>query len=196
MNISVYNPAPTYIIIDDIITPELAQHMMDVVDVLGTDSNYTGNRNTLERRLQPYMHRGFIAGTAEDRKEVEIIAELSRITSSLTSYIADVFKNSALDTITGHRGFWLMKYGPGGEFEEHVDWSTDDDKQSTPAVATLCIKLNDEYTGGTTLINGSPIDVPQYGGAIWDGWTYHTAEPVEEGDRYVCVIHFLGTLKV
>ena len=176
MNVRVYNGFPCYAVIDQVVTPELAEAMMLLVDNRGGKSSYGGNPNTIEYRLESHVGSHLItAGKVDDREELLIGAEIQKAVTPLIPKIIEVFKNTALENISGHRGFWIMRYGEGGEFTEHVDWSLDDDPNSTPAVATMCIRLNDDYKGGETLIDGHNVDVPVCGAYIWDGWTYHTA---------------------
>lgn len=195
MEVMICNSAPTSIQLENILEQGLADELIALVDERGKKTNYNGNPDTLELRLGGGTV-GFLGAGVADSREMQCLTQLQQLTTALLPYIQDAFKNTALETITGHRGFWLMRYGPGGEFTEHVDWSLDEeDDNSTPAVATLCVYLNEDYTGGQKFLAGQPIDCPALGGEVHDGWTYHRVEPVEEGNRYIVCVHFLGTLK-
>jgi hypothetical protein len=198
MELTIHNPIPQYAIIDDFISDELAQRLISIVDRDGVESDYSGNTNTLEKRLAYQginQNKGIVVGDSDSQEELRTIAELHRLVYPLQGYLPQIFKNTAMEFITGHNGFWIMKYNVGGEFEEHVDWSVEDSSASTPAVATLCVALNDDYEGGGSEVSGEKIATPLYGGAVWDGWTFHRALPVTEGSRYVLCIHFMGVLK-
>ena len=90
-----------------------------------------------------------------------------------------------------------MEYEEGGQFEDHVDYSLDDDKYSTAALATLCISLSDpeDYEGGELVLSGKELPQEFLGAYVWDGWTYHRVQPVTKGKRYVLVVHFTGLVK-
>lgn len=195
MEIAVENPAPTIIRLFDLVSPEFAQELMDLVDERGKSSEYNGNPNTKELRLGAYMQTGFMGAGVADPKEMQAVSALQSIVQPLIPIIESSYQNTILERVTGHRGFWIMRYEEGGGFTEHVDWSLDQDDNSTPAVATLCINLNDAYEGGQKYIAGQPIDCPKFGGEVHDGWTYHKVDPIAKGARYLVCTHFLGTLK-
>ena len=191
MEIEVLNPAPTYAKFIDLITPELATTLKDLVQDKGIASQYCANANCKEHRL-PNVFTGSLS-----KEEVQIISQLHAITEPVKEIANQIFRDSALATIITHAGFWIMEYSEGGTFEEHVDYCLDDDGYSTAALATLAINLSedDTYEGGEMRLAKKEL-FPQYCGAyLWDGWTNHEVKPITQGKRYVLVVHFTGLMK-
>ena len=186
MEVEILNPEPTYVKLIDIMTPEMATILKDLVQEKGVPSKYNTNVSCKEYRL-PNVFTGKLS-----REEVQIISQLHAITEPVKEIANHVFRDSALGTIITHAGFWIMEYSEGGTFGNHVDYSTDDDEYSTAALATLTISLNDpeEFEGGEIDLSGKRVTRPYLGGCLWDGWTYHEVKPVTKGKRYVLVVHF------
>ena len=134
-------------------------------------------------------------GATGNSDDAAVLTALHKLFYPFQSIIPQLFRNTAMDFITGNAGFWIMRYDEGGQFSTHVDWSMDGDKYATQAVATLCIRLNDEYEGGERELAGKVIDIPLYGGIIHDGWTHHKVNSVTRGCRYVILTHYTGVLK-
>lgn len=196
MDIQVRNPEPMHIVINDMLDPGFAEELIDVLKLYGTDVTYSGCEGCKELRLDYYGKKAPVAvGHFASKEEINVTAALHRAIYPLQDLISRTFTNTACDFITGHNGFWLMEYKVGAHFNEHIDYSTDEDGYSTKAVYTLCISLNDDYEGGELFISGTEMNPPVYGGLIWDGWTNHEVKKVTKGERYVLVIHFLGQLK-
>jgi len=196
MEIVVENPAPTLITVRDLITEETAAYLRDCVDKRGKDTAYNGNPSTREFRLGGFEQMGFMGvGGAEDARDMHTISVLEEVIRPLKDQIEIAYKNTALEKILGHRGFWVMRYGEGGAFDEHVDWSLENDENSTPAVATMCINIGGDYEGGQKSVGGQRVFAPYLGAEIHDGWTFHSVNPVTRGNRYIVCVHFLGTLK-
>ena len=185
--VSVFNPEPQYIILDNFISQDFAEKLMELVDKNGVAAEYGGNPNTIEYRVDMSA-----TGNSED---AAVLTALHKLFYPFQSIIPQLFRNTAMDFITGNAGFWIMKYDEGGQFTTHVDWSMDGDKYATQAVATLCIRLNDEYEGGERELAGKEIGIPLYGGIIHDGWTSHKVNSVTSGSRYVILTHYTGVLK-
>jgi hypothetical protein len=184
--------------IDKIISGELAQKLIQIVKEYGQNTEYSGNSNTKEYRIEPLgIDKGLISAGLRAKNTLldDVVVPLHALCRELESLIPILIKNTACELISGVKGYWLMEYSEGGEFEEHVDWSLDQDDASTPAVFTLSVQLNDNYTGGELIIDKEPLEKVKLRGYIWDGWTYHTAKPVLKGKRYCLVVHFLGKLK-
>lgn len=195
MNIDVYNPRPTYAIADRVIEDDCAKEFVKRINSAGKPSKYSGNAHTLEHKIDSHSAKGVALGVADCFTDVLIAMDISEAIETLKPHIETILRDSALGKITGYRGLWGMRYGPGGEFTEHVDWSLDQDEESTPAIATMCIALPGAYTGGELYIGTELVSIPMCGAAIWSGWTYHKVSPVISGHRYICAIHFTGLLK-
>jgi hypothetical protein len=195
MKLEVHNPEPTYIKIDNFISDRLANILTKIVDEWGTEVNYHG-AEALEHRI-PTMPNMISCGYRDEQNcnEFEALIELNKLIKPLVPAIDKVFNNTACECIVDYREYRIMKYYPGGHFEEHVDFSTDDDEDSIPAVYTLTIHLNDGYIGGEILLNGSCLSSKAKLAYVWDGWTYHEVKPVMEGNRYILLVHFIGKLK-
>lgn len=185
--VSVFNPEPQYVILENCISEEFAEKLMFLVDEHGVPAEYGGNPNTLEYRVN--------MDAAGNSEEARILSALHKLFYPFQSIIPQLFRNTAMDFITGNAGFWIMRYDEGGEFTTHVDWSMDGDKYATQAVATLCLRLNSDFEGGEREIGGKPVDIPLYGGVIHDGWTFHKVNKVTSGSRYVILTHYTGVLK-
>jgi hypothetical protein len=194
MELQIYNPEPMFLRLDDLISDDLSCLLKQLVDTFGLDTDYTGNDSCKELRLN-MEGASSGAGLAQDARCAKAIGALNKIIYPLQNLISELFPNTACDFITGHNGFWIMRYDVGGQFEKHVDYSTDDDRSSTPAVYTLCVRLNEGFEGGRITLSDSEIDVAPGTGVVWDGWTYHEVEPVTKGSRYMLVVHFVGQLK-
>ena len=191
MEVEILNPEPTYVKFIDIITPNLADSLVKLVIEKGILSKYNGNTNCKEYKL-PNIFTGNLS-----KEEIILLSKLHSIVERIKEIGNYVFKDSALETIITHAGFWIMEYSEGGSFDEHVDYSLDDDEYSTPALATLVINLNsgDKYKGGELFISNKLVPSYYNGGYLWDGWTHHKVNPITEGKRYVLVVHFTGLMK-
>ena len=192
MNISVLNPEPTTIKLENLIPELLAAKLRAICSNEGTEADYHGCDNTLEYRI-PNIYTGRLS-----KATLEVLPDLHTLSISLMPYINDAFKHTCLLQATTNAGYWLMEYGIGGCFSEHVDYSTGDDAMSTPAIATLVVNLSpdDNYTGGQLYVADKPVKIEYLDGMIWDGWTYHKTDPVKSGTRNILVIHFTGFVKI
>ena len=191
LDVNIFNPEPQTMIIHNCIDEYTAGILINLVDEQGEPCKYQGNPYCIEYRMN-------MDGIGTDLESLAV-RRLQKVFLPIQNLITQVFKNNAMDFLTGNAGFWIMRYDEGGEFDSHVDWSTDIEegevKYSTRAMATLSIHLNDDYEGGELRIAEKVIDVPKYSGEVHDGWTYHKSSPVTHGSKYIVLAHFTGVLK-
>lgn len=190
MEVEILNPEPTYAKFYNIIDKELALKLKNLCKVHGTTANYHGC-DALEYKV-PNAYVGNLS-----RDTVEVLPELHEMIITVQEMANNIFANTAMSGITTHAGYWIMQYKVGGCFDAHVDFSTDDETQSTPALATLVINLSEpeEYEGGKVFLSGKQVSSEYCGGLLWDGWTEHWSLPTTSGIRSIMVVHFLGLLK-
>ena len=178
-------------VIHNCIDEYTADILIKLVDEQGEPAQYQGNPHCLEYRMD-------MNGIGTDDESITV-RRLQKVFHPIQNLISQVFKNNAMDFLTGNAGFWIIRYDEGGEFTSHVDWSTDtnlgEKKYRDRAMATLAIHLNDNYEGGELRIARKVIDVPKYSGEVHDGWTVHEVSPITHGSKYVVLAHFIGVLK-
>jgi len=99
----------------------------------------------------------------------------------------------------------VVKYEPGGFYNDHHDACCDDDEKCTEfietggqRVLTILIYLNDDFEGGATKFStiGKDIKPPKYGGVIFrpladnsdkcHPLALHKGTPVTSGTKYIC----------
>ena len=192
LDINILNPEPQLMLIHNCIDEYTANILMELVDERGKQAQYQGNPHCLEYRMN-------MDATGDDKESVAV-RRLHKVYYPIQNLIPQVFKHNAMDFLTGHAGFWILRYDEGGEFENHVDWSMDidrtDKKYAHKIMSTLVIHLNEgDFEGGELSVAGKVMDIPKYSGEVHDGWTYHRVAPVTHGSRYVILAHFLGVLK-
>lgn len=74
---------------------------------------------------------------------------------------------------------WI-KYGIGSRSDRHLDRAS---------LNTYIVLLNETFTGGTLVVNGSPVDYLLGDVVSFDGSKeYHQVEEITEGDREVLVV--------
>jgi hypothetical protein len=191
LDVNILNPEPQLMVIHNCMDSETASMLTKLVDEKGDRAKYEGNPHCVEYRMN-------MDGIGTDHESIAV-RRLQKVFFPIQNLISQVFKNNAMDFLTGHAGFWILRYDEGGEFTPHVDWSTNTEegekKYSTRAMATFAIHLNDDYEGGELRIAGKVIDVPKYSGEVHDGWTIHEVSPIAHGSKYVVLAHFIGVLK-
>jgi len=194
-----YNCAPTYLTASNLISPDSAKFLMDLVDSKGTNSEWTNNPSTLEYQLaNKYKDNNGI----DNPYYKDILFELNIIASIGFRHLSDTFANSAFSSILSHHGFWIMKYTESASFEPHCDFSSTEGGISPSVLGTLAILLNDDFTGGDLILYDSMGKVAyhqssktKYQGIIWDGFTMHQVSTIDAGSRYSLVIHYIGETK-
>jgi len=192
------NPEPTYITAEEVITPECAKTLMDLVDERGKRSEWSYNPWCTELQISNPFSK---VRTENDEKIISVLPELFGIGESFMRHVNWNFGNTVCELATGHHGFWVLRYDEGGSFDQHCDWDSGPEGIRPPIVATVAISLNDWYEGGRTVLFDSTgaeamIEQPPLFGAIaWDGFTQHMVEKITSKSRYALVIHYTGTIK-
>lgn len=96
--------------------------------------------------------------------------------------------------LTKHSGTQIIRYGPGGHYEPHVDAGQDYRER----YFTVLCYLNDDYEGGGTgfpSLNHSTA--PRRGKAIiFPSLYFHRAEPVVGGEKYVVLSWVNGPSRI
>lgn len=195
----IHNYSPTYLKANNIITKEVADTLIALVNERGKNTEWSYNPNCLEYQIaNPFSPKRNI----DDEKIVPILSSLFGIADIGLRHINWGLKNSAFELVTGHHGFWVLRYELGGTFEAHCDQGSDHGSINPTVMATMSILLNDDFEGGDLILynsNGDPAYVDsekqKYSATIWDGLTYHKATPVTKGYRYVLIIHYVGNPK-
>jgi len=191
-NLVNHNPNPNYITATDAISPEAASALCSL-DERGTKSGWFYNPDCLEYQIANPFSK---VQRKNDEEIVSVLPELFSLAESCMRHMNREFTNTACETITGYHGFWILKYTQGGGFDWHCDWDSGPNGIRPPIVATACIMLNDDFTGGETcLSNVGILNREKLSLVMWDGFTQHRVSPVIEGSRYALVMHYTGTFK-
>tara|TARA_R110002051_G_C8705567_1_gene495008 strand:- start:1118 stop:1714 length:597 start_codon:yes stop_codon:yes gene_type:complete len=191
------NLEPTYVTAEKVISQELADVLISLVDEKGKKSDWSYNPDCLEYQIANPFSK--VRNTTDERVS-EFLPELFTLGESFLRSLNVGFQNTICDIVTGYHGFWVLKYLQNGQFEKHCDWDSSYKGISPPIVGTVCIPLNDNYSGGETQIynnRGVPSMVSRnkLSALVWDGWTQHRIAPITQGERYVLVLHYTGTAK-
>lgn len=196
-SVKVHNPEPTFISAKNAVTEETAKILMELVDERGQTSDWYSNPKCLEYQIA----NPFGVEKLKDQKVISVIPDLFALAERCMRQINMNLKNSGFDMVTGHHGFWVLRYEAGGEFEKHCDYGTNQKAIDPPVLATASILLNDGFEGGefvvydcmgnVSMINKSKL---KYSLNLWDGFTQHKVMPINSGKRYVLIIHFTGTM--
>ena len=196
-SVNYHNIEPTYVTAEDVISQELADSLMALVDERGKKSDWSYNPDCLE-----YQIANPFSKIRNDPCEVvsELLPDLFTLGESFLRIVNSAFQNTICEITTGYHGFWVLKYMQNGKFEKHCDWDASYQGISPPVVGTVCIPLNDNYSGGETIIydNGGTQKIvyrEKLTALAWDGWTQHSIAPITQGQRYALVIHYTGTAK-
>ena len=191
------NPEPTYISATNVVSEELAEKLIELVDERGKRSEWSYNPVCMEYQIANPFSK--IRAPTDD-KVVDVLPDLFGLGESFLRHINWNFNNNVCDIATGHHGFWILKYDEGGEFESHCDWDSGPNGIRPPIVATAGVLLNEGFRGGEMVLfdsKGNPtiIDQQRASAVVWDGFTQHRVATVTEGVRYALVIHYTGTIK-
>jgi predicted 2-oxoglutarate/Fe(II)-dependent dioxygenase YbiX len=187
-----HNPEPWYVTAENAVTPEEAAKLISLVDERGSHSGWDDNPYTFEYQLANPFSK---TERNVDDKDMEVLPTLFQLAHSFMGHLNRSMRDTVCETVTGYHGFWIMKYHEGAEFCLHSDWGTGSGSIQPPVVATLGIKLNDDFEGGEFCIGGKKIDIPTCGLIMHDGYTQHKVTEVTKGTRYKLVIHFVGAIK-
>ena len=191
------NLEPTYVTAENVISQEMADTLISLVDERGKRSEWSYNPDCLEYQIANPFSK---IREPSDKRISELLPELFTLGESFLRTFNTAFQNTICDIVTGYHGFWVLKYLQNGQFEKHCDWDSSYKGIAPPIVGTVCIPLNDNYTGGETQIynnRGVPTIVSRnkLSALAWDGWTQHRIAPITQGERYVLVLHYTGTAK-
>ena len=196
-SVKTHNIEPTYLTAESAISQEVAKTLMGLVNERGKRSEWSYNPDCLELQIaNPFSKYS----SANDETIISVLPDLFGVAESFLRHMNWNFNNSVCEIATGHHGFWILRYDEGGQFEPHCDWDSGPNGIRPPVVGTVCILLNDAFSGGETLLSDSTgeeaiIHREKLSAAMWDGFTQHRVAPITEGKRYALVIHYTGTIK-
>ena len=195
-NFKANNFIPPYLSAEKALSPQLATNLIALVEERGEQSSWAYNPYCVELQLaNPFSP----TQRKNDKKVVEVLPDLFSLGESYMRHGNKFFLNNICELITGHHGFWILKYNEGSHFALHCDWDSGPKGIRPPIVATVCFLLNDDYRGGeTTLLTPTGevmIKREKLSAMMWDGFTQHKIAPITEGVRYALVIHYTGTIK-
>jgi len=192
-----HNLEPSFITAQNAINPEVAKLLMGLVDEEGKISSWNKNPYCKEVQIaNPFSkdHSNY------PKIQAKVIPSLYMLSESCMRHMNWAFGNTAFDIITGHHGFWVMRYDEGGEFAPHTDWNSTPAGIRPPIIATTITLLNDNFVGGETIFfsgDGSStiIEREKYSILMMDGFTKHKVTPVLKGQRYALITHYVGNMK-
>ena len=195
--VNYHNLEPTYITAKNVVTTEVADKLISLVNKKGKRATWSYNPDCIELQLANPFSK---TQRSNDKETVEVLPDLFFVAETFLRHLNFAFGNNVCDIATGHHGFWILRYDEGGQFESHCDWDSGPNGIRPPVVGTLCILLNDDFSGGETLISNGRgeetiISREKLSAHMWDGFTNHRVAPVTEGKRYALVIHYTGTIK-
>lgn len=196
-SVKVNNIEPTHITADNVLSDSVCADLISLVDTYGKRATWSYNPDCIEFQVANPFSKD--PGITDDRISA-CLPELYKLSESCMRKGNLCFGNTACETITGHHGFWILKYEEGGEFGLHCDWDSGPNGIRPPVVATAAVLLNDNFRGGETLLMDSMggqtvLERPKGSMIMWDGFTQHRVSRVTEGCRYALVIHYTGTIK-
>jgi len=168
----------------NIVTPQEAQHILDVTKNKFKDSLIIGGMDTNIRKSQTtWLYRS------------------DPIIYNITKRICEQYNYP----IENAEPLQVVKYKPGGFYNDHHDSCCDDDEKCNDfvqeggqRVLTVLIYLNDDFEGGGTQFSeiNEIIKPPKYGGIIFRPMAndsnkchplgLHKGMPVKSGVKYVC----------
>lgn len=196
-SVEYHNIGPTYTCAKKVVSSELAETLISLVNERGKKSDWDYNPDSLEYQIaNPFSA---VRAPTDDILN-KCLPDLFTLGERFLRVFNSSFQNTICDMVTGYHGFWVLKYSQNGQFEKHCDWDSSYKGISPPVVGTVCILLNDDFRGGETTIfdnQGTSIllNREKYSSLCWDGWTQHKVSAVTEGDRYALVMHYTGIAK-
>jgi len=198
-SVKTHNPLPTYIEAKKVVSEELAEKLISLVNERGSHSDWALNPRCLEYQIANPFSR---IQVEYDERVSECLPELYGLAESFMRHANWNFNNTIIDTITGHHGFWILRYDDKGEFTKHCDWESGPMGIRPPIVATAAVLLNEDFEGGETVLFDSRGDEAiidsvreKFSAYVWDGFTQHEVKRVTKGSRYALVIHYTGMTK-
>ena len=173
-------------ITDNLITPEEADYIMKIASPKFEKSTILSGNNDSIRKSE----------TAWLSKNDSVIKTIYKRFSTYYKF-----------NIDNAEDFQVVKYEPGGFYNEHHDSCCDDTdhcrdfaRQSGQRVLTILIYLNDEFEGGHTSFPnlGLNLKADKYGGIVFYPLelggnrchpnSLHKGTPVTSGTKYICNI--------
>ena len=115
------------------------------------------------------------------------------LSSTLSTYLNKLgFDNIDNAGITADEGYSMLRYGSGGYYKQHIDYSSQvTNGNSLIRVATALIYLNDDYGDGEVLFNRHKVSFkPSQGGILFFPSIFthpHTAQNISSGTKY-CIV--------
>ena len=116
------------------------------------------------------------------------------LTTTLSAYLYRLGINSPAEAgITSDEGYSMLRYGSGGYYKKHIDYSSAPNSDGAPLTRaiTALIYLNDDYGDGEILFNSQKISLkPSRGGILIFPSIYthpHTAQSITSGTKY-CIV--------
>jgi len=192
-NLANHNPNPNYITASNAVSEEVAKTLCDLVDERGAQSAWSYNPDCIEFQIANPFSK---VQRKNDDTIISVLPDLFSLSESCMRHINREFTNTVCETATGYHGFWILKYTQGGGFDWHCDWDSGPNGIRPPIVATACVLLNDDFTGGETVLSDvGIINREKLSLIMWDGFTQHRVSPLTEGTRYALVMHYTGTIK-
>ena len=192
-NLVNHNPLPSYLTAASALTPEVAQTLCELVDERGVKSAWSYNPDCIEFQIANPFSR---SQKKNDDTVISILPDLFSLAESCMRHMNREFTDNVCETITGYHGFWILKYTEGGGFDWHCDWDSGPNGIRPPIVSTACVLLNEDFTGGETLLpDVGIVDREKLGVIMWDGFTQHSVAPLTGGTRYALVMHYTETIK-
>lgn len=172
------------IVYQNVVTPAEADYIIKTSEQSFSESTIVGGFNTKVRKSKTT----WLYNT--DPKIASIISRICRL--------GDVEYENA-------EALQVVKYEPGGYYNEHHDACCDNDPKCTEFVQksgqrmlTMLIYLNDDFTGGETEFPklNLKIKAPKYGGIMFrpleknsnrcHPYALHKGTPINSGIKYVC----------
>ena len=172
------------VIIENIITPQEAEYILDKTKDSFKDSQIIGGLDTSIRKSQT---------TWLYKSDPTIYNIIKRICDSYNYPVQNA------------EPLQVVKYNPGGFYNDHHDSCCDSDNKCTEfvqdggqRVLTVLIYLNDDFEGGSTEFTeiGKNVKPPRYGGVVFRPLAdntnmchplgLHKGTPITSGTKYVC----------
>jgi len=139
-----YNFKPPYAVGENAVTSEVADALIELVNERGKSATWDYNPGCLELQIaNPFSQ----ILRENDAKIISILPDLFALGETCLRRMNQLFSNNVCDIITGHHGFWILRYEKNGHFDMHCDWDSGPNGIRPPIVATACVLLNDDCEG-------------------------------------------------
>ena len=192
-NIVYHNKEPNVFTIDNFLTQEECNHMINI------------STPHMKSSLVSYANKG-----TESRGRTSSNAWISHNHDEITKSIGEKIARFVGLPLENAEAYQVIHYGPGGEYRRHYDsWQHDGSKKTTRCMKyggarlkTALVYLNDVEEGGSTNLNRINVDVsPKQGKLLVFDNTYsgtnikhplseHAGMPVIKGEKYAFNLWF------